>query len=90
MVNVYETNTLEYRPELCIGCGMCQIVCPHRVFQKKGRKVDPVRKKSCMECGACQLNCVSDAISVDNGVGCAAAMIYSAVKGLDEPQCGCG
>jgi NAD-dependent dihydropyrimidine dehydrogenase PreA subunit len=31
-----------------------------------------------MECGTCQLNCHSKAIKVDNGVGCASAMILAA------------
>jgi len=41
-----------------------------------------------MECGACQLNCPTGAISVESGVGCAAAMIYAALTGKKEATCG--
>jgi len=88
MKNVYAVNTLKYDKETCIGCGMCWIVCPHRVFQSEGRKASLALPKKCMECGACQINCPSGSITVDSGVGCAAAMIKAAVKGLDEPCCG--
>jgi NAD-dependent dihydropyrimidine dehydrogenase PreA subunit len=81
-------NTLEYNPELCINCGMCSVVCPHAVFAADDRVAQLVRPEACMECGACQLNCPTDAITVDSGVGCAAAMIYAALTGKKEPTCG--
>ena len=89
-------NTLEYRPELCTGCGMCIIVCPHQVFAMNGRIARLVRYGACMECGACQLNCAVGAITVESGVGCATAMIRAALSGrqkatcgsVDEPSCG--
>jgi len=52
----------------------------------KARIVD---KDSCMECGACALNCPANAIEVDAGVGCAAAIIMGWFTGK-EPICGCG
>ncbi len=88
MINVYTQNTLQYDRETCTGCGMCRIVCPHRVFQMEGRKAKLVHPEKCMECGACRTNCPSGSITVDSGVGCATAMILAAVKGLDEPSCG--
>jgi NAD-dependent dihydropyrimidine dehydrogenase PreA subunit len=91
-------NTLFYDPAGCIGCGMCQDVCPHGVFAMHRRSSSSsderkaiarlVRREACMECGACQLNCPTDAISVDSGVGCAAAMIRAALLGEEEPTCG--
>ena len=42
-----------------------------------------------MECGACQQNCPTGAISVESGVGCAEAMIWSALTGRKEVTCGC-
>jgi NAD-dependent dihydropyrimidine dehydrogenase PreA subunit len=81
-------NTLEYNPELCINCGMCSIVCPHAVFAPDGHVAQLVRPEACMECGACQRNCPTGAITVDSGVGCAAAMIYAALRGKKEPICG--
>lgn len=81
-------NTLEYNPALCINCGMCSAVCPHGVFGPNGKVVQLVQPTACMECGACQQNCPTGAITVDNGVGCAAAMIYAALTGRKEPTCG--
>jgi len=88
-------NTLSYDPARCIGCGMCQDVCPHGVFvmhrrSSRARKsvARLARREACMECGACQLNCPSDAITVDSGVGCASAMIRAALLGEEEPTCG--
>lgn len=42
----------------------------------------------CMECGACANNCPVCAITVDTGVGCAAAVIMSWLRG-NEPSCDC-
>lgn len=81
-------NTLEFYRELCTGCGMCSIVCPHGVFSISGRVAEIVRQQACMECGACQLNCPPSAIKVNSGVGCAAAMILAALKGKKEVICG--
>jgi NAD-dependent dihydropyrimidine dehydrogenase PreA subunit len=81
-------NTLRYDPELCIGCEMCVIVCPHAVFAMNSRVAQLVDAEACMECGACQLNCPPGAIAVDSGVGCAAAMIGAALTGKKEPSCG--
>jgi NAD-dependent dihydropyrimidine dehydrogenase PreA subunit len=84
-----DVNTLQYDSSLCIGCGMCAIVCPHGVFALEGgvRAAQLVHWEACMECGACQLNCPTGAIVVDSGVGCAAAMIAAALTGK-EPTCG--
>ena len=84
MVQAHADNTLKYDPELCIGCEMCVIVCPHAVFAMNSRVVELVRAEACMECGACQLNCPTGAITVDSGVGCAAAMIWAALTGKKD------
>ena len=88
-MNAYLENTLVYTPDLCNGCGKCVEVCPHAVFEMDGRKAVLARPSACMECGACQLNCLKEAISVESGVGCATAMILSALKGQKEVSCGC-
>ena len=82
-------NTLAYDPTLCIGCGLCAIVCPHGVFGIERRVARLVHPESCMECGACERNCPAGAIAVESGVGCAAAMIRAALYGRDEEECGC-
>jgi NAD-dependent dihydropyrimidine dehydrogenase PreA subunit len=88
MQNVYLTNTLSYIPDKCIGCGVCVEVCPHAVFAMNGRKAVLVRQPACMECGACQVNCPTAAITVESGVGCAAAMISAALRGRKDASCG--
>lgn len=81
-------NTLVYNPDLCNGCGMCCYVCPHAVFALDDHVARVVRAYACMECGACQRNCPNGAITVESGVGCAAAMIYAALTGKKTITCG--
>ena len=88
MIGVSAVNTLAYNAELCIGCALCSVVCPHGVFAMNGRVARLVRREACMECGACQLNCPSGAIAVESGVGCASAMISAALRGSTEVTCG--
>ncbi len=109
MFNVYQTNTLQYDPSACIGCGVCVDVCPHAAFEMQGRLPRWLRAsgiahgrheaarlaylvnaQACMECGACQLNCPTNAIHVESGVGCAAALMRAALLGQKEASCGCG
>ena len=72
--------TLSFEVEKCNGCGMCAIVCPHAVFHVENKKSRILDADACMECGACALNCPSEAISVRPGVGCAAAVIFGALR----------
>lgn len=90
MLNSYLVTTLEYDLMKCTGCRRCCQVCPHGVFKMQDGKAVFARKEACMECGACRLNCEGGAISVDSGVGCAAAMMWSALRGKKEVSCGCG
>jgi NAD-dependent dihydropyrimidine dehydrogenase PreA subunit len=89
MFNAYLENTLVYDPGLCNGCAKCVEVCPHAVYEMKGRLAELKHPSACMECGACQLNCVTGAIRVESGVGCASAMIQAALKGTKEVECSC-
>jgi ferredoxin len=72
----------------CAGCGMCTDVCPHGVLEAVGRKVRIRDRDGCMECGACAMNCLSGAMTVEAGVGCAYAIIKGSLTG-SEPTCGC-
>ncbi len=51
MFSVSIVNTLQYRPELCAGCEMCGIVCPHRVFAMNGRTAMLVRPRRAWSAG---------------------------------------
>ena len=81
--------TLQLDEDKCTGCGMCLNVCPHDVLALAGKKVKITDRDACMECGACATNCAFSAITVNSGVGCAAAIIKGALTGR-EPSCDCG
>ena len=89
MFNSYQTVTLQYYVGLCINCEMCLMTCPHGVFEPGAEAVVLAHPEDCIECGACMVNCPVNAIHVNSGVGCAAAMIQSALTGKPE-SCGCG
>lgn len=90
MFDSYVENTLKYDQGECINCGMCSKVCPHGVFLPGKEAAVLANNEACMECGACYLNCPADAIRVESGVGCAAAMISAALRGSKEETCTCG
>lgn len=80
-------ETLRLESALCIGCGSCVDVCPHGVFFMEAGTAKIIDRARCMECGACALNCPTKAISVQRGVGCAAAIIAGKLTGK-TPSCG--
>jgi len=75
LVYLKDVVTLKLDESRCVGCGMCLEVCPHAVFKMNGHSVVIQDKDACMECGACSRNCPAEALSVQAGVGCAAALI---------------
>ncbi len=81
-------STLLLDRDTCIGCGECEVVCPHGVMHIENKKAEIVDHNGCMECGACANNCPVEAIRVTPGVGCAAAIIHSWI-GKDGAVC-CG
>lgn len=89
-----DTAILRLAEELCIGCGSCEQVCPHRVFSIQNGKAVIIDRNGCMECGACAKNCPVEAIYVnpDDGCGCAAYIINSwlaRIRGKQTSECGC-
>ena len=83
-----DVATLKLDGEKCVGCGMCLTVCPHEVFRMDNGKAHIQTRDACMECGACATNCPAGAIGVERGVGCATAVINSAL-GRSRSSCCC-
>jgi NAD-dependent dihydropyrimidine dehydrogenase PreA subunit len=88
MVYLKDVVSLSFQSEKCTGCGTCLLVCPHAVFVRRNGKVGIQDRDACMECGACAKNCPAEAITVQSGVGCAAAVINSAL-GRKNASCCC-
>ncbi len=74
----------------CNGSGRCEEVCPHAVLAVADRKAHIIARERCMECGACRMNCVTGAIEVESGVGCAAAVLNAIRRGGTDCSCDCG
>lgn len=89
MIYLKDVATLEMEEQKCTGCGMCLEVCPHTVFKMQGKIAQIACRDACMECGACSRNCPVGAISVQAGVGCAAAVI-NLLLGRNGGDCCCG
>lgn len=87
LVYLKDVVTLELDGEKCIGCCMCLMVCPHAVFSMNNSHVTIEDRNACMECGACAKNCPAEALSVQVGVGCAVAVINSALGRTDSACC---
>ena len=73
-------STLELDVNKCNGCGTCQTVCPHGALEMRNKRASIADLDACMECGACAKNCSQEAIAVQAGVGCAAALIDQALN----------
>jgi ferredoxin len=83
-----DVATLRLDGGKCTGCGVCVTVCPHGVLVISDGRATVADRDACMECGACAMNCAAEAISVQSGVGCAAAVINS-LLGRDSSSCCC-
>ena len=86
MVYLRNVTTLKVDREKCTPCGACLVVCPHAVLSRVNGKIGITDRDACMECGACARNCPHGAISVKTGVGCAAAVVASAL-GIKKASC---
>ena len=73
-------NTLQLNRDICNGCAMCTVVCPHAVFIIKEKKASIQYKDFCMECGACAMNCPTGALTVRSGVGCATGILNGLLR----------
>ena len=88
MKYLLNVTTLTFDADKCTGCGKCTEVCPHGVFEIVNKKAQIVDRDLCMECSACKQNCAFGAVDVEEGVGCAAAVINQMLGG--ELSCDCG
>ena len=88
MIYLKDVVTLGMEPDKCVGCGMCLLVCPHAVFALNNGTALIQDRDACIECGACSKNCPAEAIRVRPGVGCAAAVINTAL-GRKTDSCCC-
>jgi ferredoxin len=82
-------TTLRLDEAACVGCGMCEIVCPHGEFSLHSQKARIHDLDGCMECGACAKNCPTAAITVSPGVGCASYIIQTWIKGKGKDVAVC-
>ena len=87
MIYLKDVVTLGMEPDSCVGCAMCLLVCPHAVFGLSNGTAVIQDRDACIECGACSMNCPTDAISVRPGVGCAAAVISTALGRKGDSCC---
>jgi NAD-dependent dihydropyrimidine dehydrogenase PreA subunit len=84
---IKNVSTLKLDSNKCNGCRMCTKVCPHAVFVMQDKKAVIAQLDSCMECGACALNCEQGALTVEQGVGCAAAVLGDSLGFLKGCDC---
>lgn len=83
-----DVTTIALDPDACIGCGVCEVVCPHGVPRLDNGKARIIDRDACIECGACARNCPVGAVTVEPGVGCAAYIIQCWLKGKEHATCG--
>ncbi|MBW1712648.1 MAG: 4Fe-4S binding protein [Deltaproteobacteria bacterium] len=87
MVYLKNVVSLALDQEKCTGCGLCLAVCPHQLLSLENGRASISDRDRCMECGACAINCPSGSIIVQAGVGCATAVINSALGRQGAPCC---
>jgi len=87
LVYLKDVVSLALDPDKCFGCGRCLEVCPRAVLGLNGRRVLIRDRDACMECGACARNCPTEALTVKAGVGCAAAVINTALGRTNSACC---
>jgi NAD-dependent dihydropyrimidine dehydrogenase PreA subunit len=88
LIYLKDVVSLALDREKCVDCGICLIVCPHDVIALNNGHAQIENRDACMECGACARNCPTEAVTVQAGVGCATAVINTAL-GRDSSSCCC-
>jgi NAD-dependent dihydropyrimidine dehydrogenase PreA subunit len=58
-------------PSKCIACSLCEEICPFGLPKKEENgKYYITNPKRCTECSACQRNCPTNAILMEEQLGC--------------------
>ncbi len=56
---------------VCNGCGLCEDICPFGLPQQNSSgKYEIINPELCTECSACQRNCPTQAIIMQEQIGC--------------------
>ncbi len=59
-----KTPDISIKKSHCTGCGMCEKVCPVRIFKVTNKKAEVVRsREECCLCGQCVAGCTKRAVS---------------------------
>ncbi|WP_371804650.1 ATP-binding protein [Candidatus Lokiarchaeum ossiferum] len=74
----------------CIGCGMCDDVCPFGLPERNDLgKYEIFRVDLCTECSACKRNCPTQAIIMEERQGCGCLWDVKARKSGKDSCCDC-
>jgi len=85
---VFETDAIcsFVNPSLCIGCGVCETLCPYKAIRIENKKAQSI-KALCKGCGNCGAACPTHAISMshftDEQIH---AQIHAAFEGRREEE----
>lgn len=70
--------------EKCIGCGICQKVCPANAISFKESKIDYIDMNKCILCGNCVTYCKNTAIVLSNKFELATESKENLKKGIND------